>query len=133
MLAIVNLKISLCSSTLIFFMQHLSSTGLISLTCAYSRTQAISNFTFACLLFFLSFDRTILSSFTKEQMSRYEAFRRSAIPKTEIKKVSTYCIILAFVNEEGSLNNGSFDNLDNDFFKNIAYNIEILKVNLSVC
>lgn len=96
MLAIVNLKISLCSSTLIFFMQHLSSTGLISLTCAYSRTQAISNFTFACLFFFLSFDRTILSSFTKEQMSRYEAFRRSAIPKTEIKKVSTLAPTVLF-------------------------------------
>ncbi|KAF3326605.1 Transcription initiation factor TFIID subunit 11 [Carex littledalei] len=36
--------------------------------------------------------RTILSSFTKEQMSRYEAFRRSAIPKSEIKKILTRII-----------------------------------------
>ncbi|XP_078165229.1 uncharacterized protein LOC144559935 [Carex rostrata] len=41
---------------------------------------------------YYAWQQTILSSFTKEQMSRYEAFRRSAIPKTEIKKILTRII-----------------------------------------
>jgi hypothetical protein len=36
--------------------------------------------------------RSILDGFSKEQMGRYEAFRRAGLPKASIKKVFPYCL-----------------------------------------
>jgi hTAFII28-like protein conserved region len=47
-------------------------------------------------IFCFHFDREILSTFTEEQMNRYEAFRRSGFRRSEMKRASTLTSTVLF-------------------------------------